>query len=115
MMDSTRIAQFLASQIAHWNAGDKEGLFADYRAVASKGLRIDYVGRGESDGWPILEKMWERQPTIRAVPLVKIINGNEAACHVRNEFIGTDRAVHTIELFRFEEDVLFIRYFIQQG
>lgn len=47
-------------------------------------------------------------------PLTKIINGNEAACHIRNVIKGTDRAIVTIELYRFEEGRLFVRYFIKQ-
>ena len=115
MTDVALIETFLHDQTAHWNAGDKAGFFADYRKVAPEGLRIDYVGRGETDGWPVLEQMWtQQQPKIRVEPVVKIINGNEAACHIRNVINGSDRAIDTIELFRFEAGVLFVRYFILQ-
>ncbi|SOE73136.1 hypothetical protein SAMN05446635_4719 [Burkholderia sp. OK233] len=109
------IPAFLHGQTEHWNAGDKAAFFDAYRRVAPAGLTIEYIGRPPQDGWPVLEHMWENQrANIRAEPVAKIINGNEAACYVRNVIIGTDRAIETVELFRFEAGRLFVRYFIKQ-
>jgi hypothetical protein len=115
MTQTERIETFLRNQTAHWNAGDKQAFLEDYQHVASAGLSIEYVGRSPQDGWPVLEQMWEQQQAkILVEPLTKIINGNEAACHIRNVIKGTDRAIVTIELYRFEEGRLFVRYFIKQ-
>lgn len=115
MSDNDRIEAFLLAQTAHWNAGDKQAFFDEYKRVAPAGLTIEYIGQPPQDGWVVLEQMWEKQrANIRVAPVAKIINGNEAACYVRNLIIGTDRAIETIELFRFEEGRLFVRYFIKQ-
>ncbi|MFL9986743.1 MULTISPECIES: nuclear transport factor 2 family protein [Paraburkholderia] len=109
------IAAFLHDQTEHWNAGDKAAFFDAYRRVASAGLTIEYIGRPPQDGWSVLEHMWENQRTnIRAEPVAKIINGNEAACYVRNVVVGTGRVIETVELFRFAAGHLFVRYFIKQ-
>ena len=109
------IAAFLHDQTEHWNAGDKTAFLDAYRRVAPAGLTIEYVGRPPQDGWPILEHMWENQrANIRAQPVAKIVNGNEAACYVHNRVIGTERTIETVELFRFESGRLFVRYFIKQ-
>jgi hypothetical protein len=55
----------------------------------------------------------QQRAKIRVEPVVKIVNGNEAACHVRNVIVGTGRAIETIELFRFEAGRLYVRYFIK--
>jgi hypothetical protein len=109
------IAAFLHDQTEHWNAGDKTAFFDAYRRIAPAGLTIEYIGRPPQDGWPVLEYMWENQrANIRAEPVAKIINGNEAACYVRNVVVGTARVIETVELFRFAAGHLFVRYFIKQ-
>jgi hypothetical protein len=116
MIDEKFIETFLCEQTVHWNSGDKEAFLAAYRRVAPVALSIEYVGCPAQDGWPVLEQMWEQQRAkIRVEPAQKIVNGNEAACHIRNVIIGTEKAIETIELFRFEEGRLFVRYFIKQA
>jgi hypothetical protein len=43
-----------------------------------------------------------------------IVNGNEAACHHLNAFREHEGGIETIELYRFEEGKLSVRYFINQ-
>jgi hypothetical protein len=115
MSDTAKIEAFLVAQTVHWNEGNKEAFFDVYRRAAPAGLTIEYIGRPSQDGWAVLENMWDQQRVnIRVEPVTKIVNGNEAACYVRNVIIGTERAIETIELFRFEEGKLFVRYFIKQ-
>lgn len=113
-MDADTIRRFLHTQAACWNAGDKAGFLVAYRDAAPGGLSIEYVGRPPSDGWPVLEAMWEKQnAAITIEEVAAIVNGNEAACHNRNRVEGTDRVVETIELYRFEAGGnLFVRYFV---
>lgn len=115
-MDKAAIEQFLHTQVKAWNAGDKEGFFAAYRAAAPLGLQIEYVGRAPAtDGWPVLEGMWAQQSAkIEIEEVALIINGQEAACHNRNKVRGTAIAIETIELYRFENGQLTVRYFIRQ-
>ena len=115
-MDKAQIEHFLHTQMQAWNAGDKEGFFAAYRAAAPGGLRIEYVGRPEADGWPVLEGMWAQQSAkIEIEEVVLVINGTEAACHNRNKVRGTAMAIETIETYRFDPDgQLLVRYFIRQ-
>lgn len=111
--DQHAIEHFLHGQVACWNMGDKEGFFAHYRRVAPKGLSIEYVGQPARDGWPVLEGMWaQQQPKIRVEVKQTIIKGNEAACHHRNAFTDGDDGIETIELYRFEEGALSVRYFV---
>lgn len=114
--DQNTILDFLHTQIACWNATDREGFLAAYRNIAPGGLTIEYVGRPASDGWPVLEGMWAQQNArIEIEEVAAIVNGNEAACHNRNKVKGTDMAIDTIELYRFDEGGrLFVRYFIRQ-
>lgn len=113
-MDQSAIEQFLHRQVAAWNAGDKSAFLAAYRAAAPEGLDIEYVGRPASNGWPVLEGMWAQQNAkVEVEEVLLVISGNEAACHNRNRLRGTDRAIETIELYRFDAGRLSVRYFIQ--
>lgn len=114
-MDKDAIERFLHAQVAAWNAGDRDAFFAAYREAAPGGLTIEYVGRAAGDGWAILEGMWAQQSArIEIEEVVAIVNGNEAACHNRNKVRGTAIAVETVELYRFDERRLSVRYFIRQ-
>lgn len=115
-MDKATIEHFLHAQVQAWNAGDKDTFLAAYRAVAPKGLQIEYVGRGSAtDGWPVLEGMWAAQAAkIEIEELLLVVNGDEAACHNRNKVRGTTVAIDTIELYRFDAGRLSVRYFIRQ-
>ncbi|NHN38224.1 nuclear transport factor 2 family protein [Pseudomaricurvus alcaniphilus] len=110
------ITAFIHQQVACWNAGDKDGFFQSYRAIATGNLTIEYVGKHSGDGWPILKGMWEQnQPKIDIEEVEMILNGNEVACHNRNKLKGSDLAIETIEIYRFEDNGdLHIRYFIRQ-
>ena len=112
--DADAIRRFIHTQVSCWNAGDKAGFLAAYRAAAPTGLTIEYVGRPPSDGWPVLEAMWTQQNAAIAIEeRALIVNGNEAACHNRNLVKGTGTAIETIELYRFDgEGRLSVRYFI---
>ncbi|MGH8416907.1 MULTISPECIES: hypothetical protein [Pseudomonas] len=111
--DQKTIEHFLHGQVECWNNGDKQGFFAHYRQVASRGLSIEYVGQPERDAWQVLEGMWtQQQPRIRIEVKLVVIKGDEAACHHRNAIIGSEAGIDTIELYRFEEGLLSVRYFI---
>lgn len=115
-MDAASIEHFLHAQVEAWNAGDKAAFFDAYRAAAPAGLRIEYVGRGPAtDGWPVLEGMWAQQSAkIEIEEVTLIVNGTEAAAHNRNKVRGTDLAIETVELYRFEAGCLSVRYFVKQ-
>jgi len=115
-MDKATIENFLHAQVQAWNAGDRDAFFDAYRAVAPKGLQIEYVGRGPAgDGWPVLEGMWAAQAAkIGIEEVALIVNGDEAACHNRNQVRGTAISIETIELYRFEAGRVTVRYFIHQ-
>ncbi len=115
--DPATITAFLHAQAAAWNAGDREAFLAAYRAAAPGGLTIEYVGRsGPADGWPILEHMWAQQAAkIEIEEAALIVNGREAATHMRNKVRGTALVIETVETYRFGTDgSLAVRYFIRQ-
>lgn len=116
-MNRAEIEQFLHTQVACWNAGDKAAFVAAYRHAAPGGLFIEYVGREAAEGWPILDAMWERQNSVITIEeAVVIVNGSEAACHNRNLVKGGDSCMETIELYRFDQDGrLTVRYFVHQS
>jgi hypothetical protein len=114
-MNADSIEHFLHEQVHAWNAGDKQAFLGAYRKVAPNGLQIEYVGRPAADGWLVLEGMWQQQSArIEVEEVAAIVNGNEAACHNRNKVRGTSTAIETIELYRFDEGRLQVRYFIKQ-
>jgi len=115
-LDAASIEAFIHSQVHHWNAGDKDGFLGAYRKVAPNGLQIEYVGRPvAADGWPVLEGMWAQQSAkIEIDEVLIVVNGNEAACHNRNKVRGTAMVIETIELYRFDQGRLAVRYFIAQ-
>ncbi|MBS0349264.1 MAG: nuclear transport factor 2 family protein [Proteobacteria bacterium] len=110
------IEAFLHGQVAAWNDNDKDSFLAHYRAAAPGGLTIEYVGHPPSDGWLVLERMWQQQNAkIEIEEVAVIINGNEVACHNRNKVKGSALAIDTIELYRFDDDgCVTVRYFIRQ-
>lgn len=113
--DTAKIEEFMHGQIACWNAGDRDGFFNWYRSVAPNGLHIEYVGQHSGDGWQILEGMWEKnQAAIEIEEVALIHNGEEVACHNRNNMKGSDMSIDTIEVYRFAEDgTVHIRYFVK--
>ncbi len=106
--------EFLHGQVDCWNAGDKEGFFAHYRAMAPNGLSIEYVGQPRHpDAWQVLEAMWARQNArIRIEVAACIVNGREAACHHRNLMREGEGGIDTIEQYRFGDGTLEVRYFV---
>jgi hypothetical protein len=109
------IMAFMQGQAQCWNAHDKAGMLAHYRAVAPMGLDIEYVGRADqAEGWLVLEEMYDKHNAqFRLEQVVTIVNGNEAAAHHRNCIRGTDIVIESIETYRFEPGRLFVRYFLK--
>jgi hypothetical protein len=114
-VNKAAIDQFLHTQAEAWNDGDKDTFFDAYRAVAPRGLQIEYVGRPADNGWPILETMWAQQSAkIQIEVIATIVNGDEAACHNRNWVRGTQNWIESIELYRFDAGRLTLRFFIDK-
>ncbi|QCG68145.1 nuclear transport factor 2 family protein [Pseudomonas veronii] len=112
--DAHAIEHFLHGQVDCWNRSDKEGFMAHYRKIAPKGLTLEYVGQPLQGAWAVLENMWERQqPHIRIEVIRCIINGNEAACHHSNNRVNGEPGIQTIEVYRFEDGLLQVRYFVE--
>jgi hypothetical protein len=109
------IEHFMRGQVQCWNAHDKSGMLAHYRAVAAQNLVIEYVGRDEqADGWLVIEEMYDKHNAqFRLEVVTTIINGNEAAAHHRNCIIGTDLVIESIETYRFTPGGLHVRYFLK--
>lgn len=105
------------SCMARSNAGTTvtRRFFEHYRRMSPASLSIEYVGRAlPTDPWQILEGMWEnQQPRFRIEVKETIINGEEAACHHRNALRDGSGGIETIELYRFQDGRLWVRYFIK--
>ena len=70
---------------------------------------------GDGAGAVVLEGMWAQQSAkIEIEEVALIINGNEAACHNRNKVRGSSLAIETVELYRFDNGTLTVRYFVRQ-
>jgi len=112
--NSATIEAFVHQQIACWNRGDKEAFMAAYRNIATDKLMIEYVGKPEADGWPILEGMWaQSQAQIEVEEVLIIAAGDEVACHNRNKIRGTEQAIETVEIYKLSAGCLSVRYFIK--
>ena len=108
------IRSFILQQTEYWNAGNREAFIDLYRSVAPKGLKIEYIGQPIGDGWQALNHMWETYNGLVEVEIGDIlVNGNEGACYFRNVLAADGTANSTIEIYRFENDTLHVRYFYQ--
>jgi hypothetical protein len=112
------IREFLQTQVASWNADEKERMFDAYRRVANNGLKVEYVGGPVLDGWPALEDMWTKyqgagKPKITIEIVEILVNGNEGACYLRNHVATPNGPVisPSIETYLFGDGTLHARYF----
>jgi len=112
------IREFLQTQFSCWNANQKDQMFAACKRVAGSGLTVEYVGGPELDGWPALEEMWEKyhgtgKPNIEIEIVEILVNGNEAACYLRNHASTPDGPIvsPSIEIYKFGSGTMHARYF----
>ncbi len=110
------VEKFMHTQVACWNAGDREGFFNAYRSIAPNGLHIEYVGAHSGDGMQILAGMWEQQRSaIDIEEVALIVIGDEAVAHNRNKVKGSDLVIETIEQYHFADNgTVSVRYFIKK-
>jgi hypothetical protein len=108
--------QFVHAQVKAWNARDKTAFLAAYKAIAPGEFLIEYVGRSApADGWAVLEQMWTTTNAIVDIEeCTMIANGSEIACHNYNHIPSRDTRIETIELYKFNGENLFVRYFVKQ-
>lgn len=106
------IERFLHTQGQLWIDGDRENWVKLYKEFAPKALTIEYVGSPVGDGWQTLYHMWDTYNAKVGLEIENmLINGNEAACkhlNIRKDGSGINP---TIEIYRFEDGELHIRYF----
>jgi hypothetical protein len=108
-----QIRHFLHAQVKHWNAVEKDEMFALYHQIVPGKLTIEYVGRPVLEGWKALEDMWNGLHGKVHIDVHEVmVTGNEAACYHHNTTIGAGTPPRpSIELYRFDGDDLAIRYF----
>lgn len=107
-----RIRYFLNEHIARWNACDREAFTALYQEAAPNGLIIEYVGQPIGDGWEAFNYMWDNyNATTKAGIELILVNGNEGACYYHNISRADESSVPTIEIYKFYDGKLHIRYF----
>jgi hypothetical protein len=110
--DERDIGAFLKKQIEYWNTGQRTEMTALYRKYAEDELVIEYVGQPIGDGWKTYEHMWNTYGgKVRTEVGEVFVNGNEAACYYRNVRVATGLANPSIEIYRFDDRRLHIRYF----
>jgi len=106
------IEEFLRKHIEYWNAGKRPEMTALYRKYAEDQLVIEYVGHPIGDGWETYNHMWDTYGGKVINDVIEVlVNGNEAACYYRNVRLATGLANPSIEIYRFENRRLHIRYF----
>lgn len=111
-MTEDDIRAFMLKQFELWNARDKEEMFALYKRAAPNGYTIEIVGHPIMEGWQMLNDLWEKDNKILDVEPVEVLaNGNEGACYCRNHHTDTGVTVSSIEIYRFDEGSLHVRYF----
>jgi hypothetical protein len=108
------INTFLNEHIRLWNACDREGFTALYLKYASNRLIIEYVGVPIGDGWAAFNHMWDTyNGKVRVDIDTILVNGNEGACHYENVIKENGQSNPSLELYRFGNGELHIRYFHQ--
>jgi hypothetical protein len=110
--DAEQIRAFLIANIELWNAKDRGGHTDLYRAAAPNGLIIEYVGQPIGDGWATFNHMWDTYNGLFHVDIGEIfVNGNEGACLYHNVLVADGKSNPTIEIYRFDQGKLHVRYF----
>jgi hypothetical protein len=106
-----QLRQFAKDYVALWNAHDREGWVANWRAVAPGEFRmLDPVGTPEKRGFKACaEDPWElfnARVHFQHHDRIVLVNGNELAWVLENHLRVDGRTVIgiSIETFRFEED-----------
>lgn len=107
------INNFLAKKIELWNKGEREALANLYREFAPKSVTFEYVGGPVLDAWQALDDMWEQfGDSIEMEIVVTLINGNEAACYIKNHHRDKPgNFTPTIETYVLGDGTLHERYF----
>ena len=106
-----RLKNWADNYVKLWNAGDREGWAANWRAVApGEFSMLDPVGTPMKHGFQhcALDSFDLFQPTVRfrIHPGSLFICGNEVAWLLENHFRegGEERFAYSIETYRFEPD-----------
>ncbi|KJS09776.1 MAG: hypothetical protein VR73_01050 [Gammaproteobacteria bacterium BRH_c0] len=107
------IRTFLENNFKLWNARDREAFTALYKEAAPNGLFIEYVGQDKvEDGWQAFNYMWDNYINeIQADLMQLLVNGNEGVCYVHNNSARDGVAHPSIEIYKFQDGQLHIRYF----
>jgi hypothetical protein len=106
------IRTFLNEHIRLWNACDRDGFTALYEKYAPNGLIIEYVGVPIGDGWAAFNHMWDTyNGKVRVDIDTILVNGNEGACHYDNVDKATEQGSPSLEVYRFGDGKMHIRYF----
>jgi len=110
-----KIESFIHDQVAAWNARDKDTFFKLYKEACPGKMTIEYVGRPiDPDAWAVLENMWESSNALVDIDIVKtVVNANEAACYHINRMPSRKLNIHTMELYKFDADDMFVKYLIK--
>ena len=110
------INTFLNEHLRLWNACDREGFTALYRKYAPNRLTIEYVGMPIGDGWATFNHMWDTyNGKVRVDIDTILVNGNEGACHYENVIKESGESNPSLELYRFGDGELHVRYFHQSA
>jgi hypothetical protein len=108
----SEIKTFLTQQLEYWNSSRRAEMTALYKKYAQSKLIIEYVGQPIGDGWTAFDHMWDNyNGKVRTDAIEMLVNGNEGACHYNNVRVATGIGNHSIEIYRFDEGRLHIRYF----
>ena len=112
MPTSEEIGTFLREQYQLWNDGKIDEMMDYFRRMAPNGFTIQYVGQPVQDGEQSMKDMIaEHGGKVRTELVQLLVNGNEAATYVDNQFVESGASVPSIETYAFEDGKMRIRYF----
>jgi hypothetical protein len=112
LVTEQEISAFLHKHLDYWNSGDRRGMRELYKKYARDSLVIEYVGVPLADGWQTFDHMWETyNGKVRTDIGHILVNGNEGACYYKNVIVETGESHPSIEIYKFTEGSLHIRYF----
>ena len=106
-MDAAELESFIRRWYALWDAQDKDGWLAHWRAMSPDEPTLeDPVGTPVKQGWRIAGELWDRtgkdHPRVHIEQL--IVGGNEAVvvCHNEGTYRGEPLVIPSVDVWRVE-------------
>lgn len=113
-LSSQDLEQGIRDNYRLWNEGQIDELQALFRSLGPNGFTIEHIGSPPMDGAQAIDEMWSKFCDICKTELQElIVNGNEGAAYVHNNFKSKNGIVTypSLETYKVEGGKLIVRYY----